>query len=107
MIDQKLLCPILFVAFLHISVFSSAQEKQFPSTDESSRIDELNQGLDAHHSTLRERESQRDSVSVKSIASNIPKMDAAAKSKVEEETLSFNFLYFIIQKFKVSDMIND
>lgn len=105
MIDLKLLGPILFVAFLHVSIFSFAQEKQVNPTDELSRIDELNQGLDSYHSTLRAKESQRDSVAVKSISSNI-RMDAA-KNKVEEETLSFNFLYFIIQKFKVSDLIND
>ena len=32
---------------------------------------------------------------------------AKPKGKAEEEALSFNFLYFIIQKFKVSDLIEN
>ncbi len=39
------------------------------------------------------------------------KSDGAAKpsssEKTEEDPLSFNFLYFIIQKFKISDIVDD
>lgn len=31
----------------------------------------------------------------------------AAKEKVEEDPLNFNFLYFIIQRFKISDIVDD
>lgn len=40
-----------------------------------------------------------------------PKSDSAAKpsssERTEEDPLSFNFLYFIIQKFKISDIVDD
>lgn len=39
------------------------------------------------------------------------KSDGATKpsssEKTEEDPLSFNFLYFIIQKFKISDIVDD
>lgn len=31
----------------------------------------------------------------------------AAKEKAEEDPLNFNFLYFIIQRFKISDIVDD
>jgi hypothetical protein len=31
----------------------------------------------------------------------------SASEKTEEDPLSFNFLYFIIQKFKISDIVDD
>ena len=32
---------------------------------------------------------------------------ASSSEKAEEDPLSFNFLYFIIQKFKISDIVDD
>lgn len=32
---------------------------------------------------------------------------SAAKEKAEEDPLNFNFLYFIIQRFKISDIVDD
>ncbi len=45
------------------------------------------------------------------ITNNKNKSDNSTKpsssEKAEEDPLSFNFLYFIIQKFKVSDIVDD
>lgn len=39
---------------------------------------------------------------------NKPKAEAQkAADKSDEDPLSFNFLYFIIQKFKISDIVDD
>lgn len=35
------------------------------------------------------------------------KTKTAAKEKGEEDALNFNFLYFIIQRFKISDIVDD
>ena len=36
-----------------------------------------------------------------------PKSPEHGKSKEEDDALSFNFLYYIIQKFKISDLIDE
>ena len=36
-----------------------------------------------------------------------PKSPEHSKSKEEDDALSFNFLYYIIQKFKISDLIDE
>jgi hypothetical protein len=46
----------------------------------------------------------KDSVAIKSVGVRVKPVVPMAKTKTEEETLSFNFLYFIIQRFKVSDI---
>lgn len=46
------------------------------------------------------KEVQRDSVHFK-----VPKPLKAEKAEKEEDPLSFNFLYYIIEKFKLSDII--
>ena len=47
------------------------------------------------------KETQRDSVQVK--ATKPPK--SSEKAQKEEDPLSFNFLYYIIERFKLSDII--
>ena len=47
------------------------------------------------------REIQRDSIQTKIIKP----VKAAEKPEKEEDPLSFNFLYYIIEKFKLSDII--
>jgi hypothetical protein len=36
-----------------------------------------------------------------------PKSDKANPEKEEEDALSFNFLFYIIQKFKISDIVDE
>lgn len=47
------------------------------------------------------KEAQRDSVQMKTLKP----FKAAEKVEKEEDPLSFNFLYYIIEKFKLSDII--
>jgi hypothetical protein len=90
-----------------MSVPALSQEKQdYPHDDNFKVHDEMTQPVDAHINL--NKEPLRDSVVVKPIAASRLKPDGSSnKNKTEEETLSFNFLYFIIQKFKVSDIINN
>jgi hypothetical protein len=91
--------------FFFLAVPAMAQERpDFPSEDNRNPY-ELNQTLDSHGNTVRD---QRDSVTVKPLAIAKPKSSEASnnKNKTQEEPLSFNFLYYIIQKFKGSDVVN-
>lgn len=36
-----------------------------------------------------------------------PKTDSKSAAKDKEDPLNFNFLYFIIQRFKISDIVDD
>ena len=90
------------------------QERNGFGHDETYKAqDELNVGIDGHLTNpptnlTKEKEGIKDSVSVivKPTSSINSKAETPPQKKDEEETLSFNFLYFIIQKFKVSDIIN-
>jgi hypothetical protein len=97
-----------------------AQERSGFSTEDNLKgQDELNQHMDSNgnntassvssntaNTLSKEKENNRDTISVKPIVGVPNKVDSSSPKKNEEETLSFNFLYFIIQKFKVSDMMN-
>ena len=99
----KFLGVILFLASIHSSTQLLAQEKQdFPNAENI----ELNQPPDGHLILNKEKEVVHDSVSIKPNPIGRGKADAATKAKPEEDALSFNFLYFIIQKFKVSDIVD-
>lgn len=99
---------LLFVFFLLAAFPSLAQEKQdYPNAESDRSIDEMNQHPDGHLNTNKDREILRDSVVLKPVSIPRAKGEAPHKNKPDEEPLSFNFLYFIIQKFKVSDMIDN
>jgi hypothetical protein len=116
-INQLKFLGFLFTVCLLLAAAPSyAQERSgFAVDDNAKGQDELNPHMDspinsstsASSSTvIKEKENYRDSVSVKPAMATKNKPDSSAQKKTEEETLSFNFLYFIIQKFKVSDMMN-
>ncbi|HWA32790.1 MAG TPA: hypothetical protein VG737_01605 [Cyclobacteriaceae bacterium] len=53
------------------------------------------------------RDSSQASQRVTPVLPSKPKADAQkTKGKDEDDTLSFNFLYYMFQKFKMSDMID-
>jgi hypothetical protein len=95
----------MFVIMLFIATPSIAQEKQDMPGEENYRPADESQHLD---SGPTHKEVSRDSVIVKpvSTAATRPKTEGANGKKNQEETLSYNVLYYIIQKFKVSDIIN-
>ena len=81
-----------------------SQERQDNPHDENYKAtEELSQPIEPLN-----KEISRDSVIVKPLGAPRTKTDNPLnKKKEEEETLSFNFLYFIIQKFKVSDITSN
>lgn len=91
------------MVILFTAVPAMAQERQdFPNDDRNQL--EVNQTLDLHGNVIKEN--HRDSLVVKPLV-----VVPAAKPKTEgkkkdEETLSYNFLYYIIQKFKGSDVVD-
>jgi hypothetical protein len=97
-----------FSLMFMLSVPAWAQESQdFPNEDNRNPY-ELNQTLDSHGNLIRERDTHRDSLLVKPLVMAKPKSPEGPinKSKAPEEPLSFNFLYYIIQKFKGSDIVD-
>ena len=91
-----------------MAVPSLAQEKQDFPNEENYRPSDGGSHLDGQ-SIIKDKEAVRDSLIAKPASTAVvrPKSEGATNpKKAQEETLSFNVLYFIIQKFKVSDMIN-
>lgn len=64
--------------------------------------------MDAESKASKSQSTPHESTTV---TNNKNKSDSSIKpsssEKPEEDPLSFNFLYFIIQKFKVSDIVED
>jgi hypothetical protein len=89
----------------------SPQETLEPNHADSNSNDEK-MGLNDHESRAR---ASRDSMMVMHIkpalqATHVPKSklpDPKPSAEEEEDALSFNFLYYIIQKFKFSDLIDE
>jgi hypothetical protein len=106
-----ILVMLLFFAGVPVGM---AQERNGIGQEENYKAqDELNSNTDnplnnGPATAIKEREIGRDSVASKPSLGVNPKVDSAApkKEEAEDETLSYNVLYFIIQKFKVSDMLN-
>jgi hypothetical protein len=108
----------LFLAICLLGYKATAQDEGQPNPE----FQELNQQhpelnlsddktllMDAD---LKAPKNQSNTREVVAPASNLKiKSDNSAKpsasEKTEEDPLSFNFLYFIIQKFKISDIVDD
>lgn len=104
--NLKLFGAVLFIAFLFIGPTSVAQERHDNPQEESFQSPE--EESDSLESIDLNKDVFRDSVEVKPVLHSRSKQEGTPhKNKPEDETLSFNFLYFIIQKFKVSDLIED
>jgi len=84
---------------------SGFQDENYKGQDE---LNSENSHANNPVTIAKEREASRDSIVLKPSSAVNPKADSSTPKKDEEieETLSYNVLYFIIQKFKVSDMIN-
>jgi hypothetical protein len=107
--------PVLMLG-TWVTISASAQsENEYPATE----LRELNQNQEVNlieDKTLSfEHDSRtakaRDSVHFHALplpASKIKSSDQTKPSgSKEDDVLSFNFLYYIIQKFKISDLIDD
>lgn len=93
------------VALLFMGNMAHAQEKQDSQFDDSHGVI---QNLGGHlMNVFKEAETVKDStLSKSSLFTEAKAEQQSSDTKPEEETLSFNFLYFIIQKFKVTDIID-
>ena len=108
---------LVFGVVLTLITFSNAttamaQEEGIPGYELQ---DPVHPGITTEEKTLlvepetRAFKSVRDSVTTSSRYSSkkpAEAVKAAGKNKNEEDPLSFNFLYYIIQKFKASDIID-
>ncbi len=109
---------VLFLALFLLGFKSNAQDEQ-PSQE----VIELNQqhpelNLSDDKTLLMDADVKASKGQPNSRETNVlptpvvkGKSDGLAKpssgEKTEEDPLSFNFLYFIIQKFKISDIVDD
>ena len=107
---------LLFLAASAIGVKSNAQEDVQAGTEVqelSPQHPELNLNddktllMDADVKASKSQSNTREPgpVNVKGKSDGATK--PSASEKAEEDPLSFNFLYFIIQKFKISDIVDD
>jgi hypothetical protein len=94
---------------------ASAQEENDPSVNEYKDLNQ-NPGLNLNEdkSLVPDRDHSTkvsDSVRMHSSVLSLQKVKSADQAKPfsnkEEDALSFNFLYYIIQKFKISDLVDD
>ncbi len=106
---------VVIIALSGLLVYSVQAQENLPTDPQEREIRELNNhpelNLDDDKTLLLESEGQKppsqaivkEAVTVNK--STKSKSDKANPDK-EEEALSFNFLYFIIQKFKISDIVD-
>ena len=112
----KFKLSVCLIGFLLLGVYNlRAQEENFysPEQQELKQHPELN--LDDDKTLIMEGDQTK---TAKAMPSNgkdsngnqVKKTEAnktANKEKAEEDPLNFNFLYFIIQRFKISDIVDD
>lgn len=109
----------ILLAALLLSLRTSAQEGGGAEAQELNSHPELNLGDDK--TLIMEGDAKttkvsqgRDTNAISNAATNNAKKQEQQKpssnpanDKTQEDPLSFNFLYFIIQKFKFSDIVDD
>ncbi len=109
-VKLKFSLPVLFVAWM-LYLTSNAQDGIQPDADtkELNNHPELNLNDDKALIDFDAKSPKIQSAPVNPTTANNKKADKVAdkKDKTEEDPLSFNFLYLIIQKFKISDIVDD
>ncbi len=108
---------VVVIALSGLLVYSVQAQENIPIDPQEKEIKELNNhpelNLDDDKTLLLESEGQKPSTS-QTISKETVTVNKSAKSKSdkahpdkeEEDALSFNFLYYIIQKFKISDIVD-
>lgn len=110
---------VVVIALSGLLVYSVQAQENIPIHPQEKEIKELNNhpelNLDDDKTLLLESEGQKpSSSSSQPITKEVVTVNKTAKSKSdkahpdkeEEDALSFNFLYYIIQKFKISDIVD-
>lgn len=111
-VKLKFSLPILFAAIV-TTVAVKAQDGAQPDADvkELNSHPELN--LNDDKTLIIDVEGKSPKIQSIPAANTAKKIESPAKSgidkkdKQEDDPLSFNFLYLIIQKFKISDIVDD
>jgi hypothetical protein len=102
------------LGFCSLPVFAQEESQGNAEIQELSSHQELNLNddktliMDADVKTTKMNSAVRDTPSM-SQSSNAKKTEQQQKStgdKTQEDPISFNFLYYIIQKFKISDIVD-
>jgi len=107
---------VLFAVTCLFGTRASAQDEGQPNPE----FQELNQQhpdvsltddktllMDADVKVSKGQTNSREAVAPVNRNKNDNTVKPSSNDKTEEDPLSFNFLYFIIQKFKISDIIDD
>lgn len=84
------------------------QEPDAPSGAENNpdtRLNKLPSATAAQETPVLVRETEPKAKPVIKLVEKAPKEDEKLQKKEEEDPLSFNFLYYIIEKFKFSDIV--
>jgi hypothetical protein len=108
----------VFVAFFFafaglFGLSAQAQENHPESADEMKELKELTTShpelkLEEDKTLLLESDSRPiPSINNKEIIGKTPKGKDAKNEKEEDDALGFNFLYYIIQKFKIGDIVDN
>lgn len=98
-----LIVGVLLMSFI---IPAKAQEKTFPITEEVSETEQDKYPDDSPFNDDLQKSAFRDSISVRP-AANKSKEKSEKQTNEGEEALSFNFLYYIIQRFKMSDIMEE
>lgn len=103
-----------FFAFAGLFTLSAhAQENHPESADEMKELKELTTShpelkLEEDKTLLLEPDSkQMPAINNKETIGKTPKGKDAKNEKEEDDALGFNFLYYIIQKFKIGDIVDN
>jgi hypothetical protein len=107
---------LLFLAVLFTGNQSNAQDEGQTGTE----VQELNQQhpelnlnddktllMDADVKASKTQPNAREAGTINLKGKSDGGTKPSSSEKTEEDPLSFNFLYFIIQKFKISDIVDD
>ncbi len=105
----------LFLVSCLIGLSASAQDEG----QSGAEIQELNQHpelnlnddktllMDADAKAKNQAASKDNNAPINGVKNKQENQSKPSAEKAEEDPLSFNFLYFIIQKFKISDIVDD
>ena len=108
---MKLFLVALFFYLILFSVNSFAQENEIPNSEIPSSVHPTevvdDKPLLFEHEIKASRKDTIQTKIIPALQTKIKSEQSKPGSGKEEDALSFNFLYYIIQKFKISDLVDN
>lgn len=101
-LNKQVLSLAFVLGAVLLTIPATAQEKPDPQEEQPEPLQQLDGPF-----ILREKEGARDSTVVVMPVKAAPVKPKQEPVKKDEDPLSFNVLYYIFQKFKDSDIVND